>query len=103
MESSGFLSPKLKYREPRELKPPTELITVSSPVTGPFPMGLWQAKVVSGLDIHSHRLLLIFKKRKIYAGDFFSYLAAKVYPPYVFCGGLTLHQPGHQSFSNGMA
>lgn len=64
MESSGFLSPKLKYRGPRELKPPTELITMSSPVTGPFPMGLWQAKVVSGLDNHSHRLLLIFKKEK---------------------------------------
>lgn len=64
MDRSGFLHPALKYRGPRELRISAGLIAVSSPVTGPFPMGLWQTKVVSlldkivsGLDNHCHSVL----------------------------------------------
>lgn len=39
---SKFLYPALKYRGPREIRITAGLIAVSSPVTGPFPMGLWQ-------------------------------------------------------------
>lgn len=61
---NGNLRVSRPILENSNLKPPKGLIIRRSPVTGAFPMGFWQAQVVSGLDNHRQRLLWIKKREK---------------------------------------